>query len=60
MVPEVWSTTDNFLSLWSIFSLIIQLTTQKIKIKKKMKITPGDITILHMFTINDDHITYGS
>ena len=27
---------------------------------EKMKITPGDITILHMFTINDNHIMYGS
>ena len=35
------------------------LTTQKIKIWK-LKKTPGDITILHICTINDNHMMYGS
>ena len=36
------------------------LTTQKIKILKKMKKTLGDITIFHRCNINDSHIIYGS
>ena len=35
------------------------LTTPKIKILK-MKITPGDIIILHIWTINDNHMKCGS
>ena len=35
----------NFLSFWTIF---------------QMKKTPGDIIILHMCTINDTHMMYGS
>ena len=35
------------------------LTTKKIKIKKKKKM-PGDIVTLHMCTIYDDHMMYGS
>ena len=35
-------------SLWAIFCSFTLLTAQKSKLKKKMKKTPGDITILHM------------
>ena len=49
---------QNFLSLWTIFCPFTLLTTQNIKILKKMKNTPGDI-ILHMCTINDNHMMYG-
>ena len=35
------------------------LLTLKIKIWKKCK-NPGDIILLHMFTINEDHMMYGS
>ena len=37
MVPEVLSTTDNFLSFWTIFCPFTPLTVQKIKILKKWK-----------------------
>ena len=50
----------NFLSFWTIFFLFTPLTTWEIKILKKSKKTPGDIIILHMCTINDNHIMYGS
>ena len=36
------------------------LTTQKINILKKWKKRPGDITILHLCTINNNHTVYGS
>ena len=55
----VWRTKffvilDHFLPFYP------PLTTQKIKILKKMKKTPEDIIILHKCTINDNHMMYGS
>ena len=38
----------------------ILITALKIKIKKKKKITPGDIIILHMCTENDYQMMYDS
>ena len=43
MVPEIWRTTQNFLSFLPIFSPFTQLTTPKIKILKKEKKAPIDI-----------------
>ena len=37
MVPEISSTTNNFLSFWTIFCPFTHLTTRKIKILKKWK-----------------------
>ena len=51
---------QNFLSFSTVFCLFTPLTTQKIKILKKMKKKSGDIIILHMCTINDNHMMYGS
>ena len=59
MVPEIRSAAEN-LSPWTVFYPFTPLRTQKIKILKKMKKTPGHIIILHMCTINDNHIMYGS
>ena len=39
---------------------IYPLTIQKMNILKKWKKRPGDITILHMFTTNDNQMVYGS
>ena len=50
---------QKFLSLWAIFCTFSPLTTWKIKISK-LKKTPGDIIILHIWTINDNHMTNGS
>ena len=50
---------QNFLSFWTIFCPFTPLTTWKIKILKKWKKTPGDTTILHIWTINDNHMMYG-
>ena len=60
MVPEIWCVTENFLLFWTKFCPFTPLTIWKIKILWKWKNTPGDITILHMCTINDNHIMYGS
>ena len=50
---------QKFLSFWTIFCPFTPpLTTQKIKILKKMKKMPGDIIILHKCTINDNHMVY--
>ena len=46
------------MSFWSISCPFSPLTTQKIKILK-LKKTPGDIIILQICTINDNHMTYG-
>ena len=50
---------QKFLSFWAIFCPFSPLTTQKIKILK-LKKTPGDIIILHICTINDNHMMHGS
>ena len=49
-----------FLSFWNIFCPITPLTTQKIKILKKMKEKLRDIIILTMYTKNDIHMMYDS
>ena len=51
---------QNLLSFRTAFCTFTLLTTQKIKILKKWKKIPGDITILHKCTINDNHMIYGS
>ena len=51
----------NFLSFQAIFGFSAQLLTPTIKIWKKCKKkTPGHIILLHMCTINQDHMMYGS
>ena len=51
---------QNFLSFWTIFCPLTPLTTQKIKILKKMKKFPGDIIILHRCNVNDNYTMHGS
>ena len=48
---------QKFLSFWAIFCHFTSLTTQNFGKMKKM---PGDIIHLHMCTINEDHMVYGS
>ena len=59
MAPEICSVADRILSFWTIFC---PFTTKKIKIQKKKKVKkiPGDIIILHMCTIHEDHTMSGS
>ena len=60
MVPETWNTTENFLSFWTICCPFIPLNNPQHQYFENMKQTPGDIIILHMCTINDNHMMYGS
>ena len=57
-VPEVSSETQNFYSLWAIFCHFTPLMIPKIKIVKKWKKYLGDIILLHMGTINEDHMIW--
>ena len=55
--PEIWSATDRiFCHFFLPFLHFYPLTIRKIKMRK----TPGDISILQMCTINDNHMVYGS
>ena len=61
MRTQIWSACrHNFLSFQTIFCFFTALLTPKIKIWKKCKKTPGHIILLHMCTVNQDHIMYGS
>ena len=51
-VPEIWSSTGNFLILDHFLPFYC-----KFKILKKK---PGDIISLHLCTTNDNHMMYGS
>ena len=55
MVPETWSTRQNFLSFWTVFHPFTPLRTSK----SKFWIDERHI-ILHMCTINENHMMYGS
>ena len=50
---------QKFLSFWTVFALLPP-NNPKNQNFEKMKKTPRDIIILHMFTINDNHMMYGS
>ena len=50
---------QKFLTFWAIFYPFSPLTTWKIKILT-LKKTPGDIIILHICTINYNHMMYSS
>ena len=49
-----------YFSFWAIFCPFTLPTTQKIKISKKWKKTPGDIIILHMCAKNYNYMMHGS
>ena len=57
---NIRSDTQKFLSFCVIFCPFSPLTTWKIKILKLKKKTPGDIIILQICTINDNHMMYDS
>ena len=52
MVSEIWSAMDHCLPFYS-------PNNPKNENFEKLKKVPGDIFILQMFTINDNHILYG-
>ena len=50
----------EFFLIMDYFLPFYPLTTQKTKILKKLKKIPGDIIVLYMCTINDNHMIYSS
>ena len=59
-VPEIQSEKHIFFLILGHFLSFTQLLTPKIKLWKKYKKTPGNIIFLHMCTMNEDHMMYGS
>ena len=51
---------QSFLSFSVILCTLTLLRTHKIKILKKIKKIPGDIIILHLCALIDNHMMYGS
>ena len=56
MLPAIRSATDI---IFRHFGPFFAIMTLKIKIRKKYKRKPGDIILLHMCSINEDHMMYG-
>ena len=64
MVPEIWSTTEKIFCHFGLFFALLppppppnNLQNQNFE---KMKKTPGYVIILHMCTINENYMMYGS
>ena len=61
IIPEVWSATNKIFCHFAPFLHFYPYRNNlKMKLLKKMEKTPGDIIILHMCTINANHMMYGS
>ena len=59
MVPEIWSMTDRIFCHFGPFFALLPPNNFKNRNLEKLKKRPGDI-ILHMCTINYNHMMYGS
>ena len=61
MVPEIWHAMDRiFCHFGLVFALSSSPNNPKNQNFEKMKKLPGDIITLHMCTINNNHMMYGS
>ena len=60
MLPEIPSATDRIFCHLGPFSALLPPNNPKNQNFEIMKKTPGDIIILPMCTINDNHMMYGS
>ena len=60
VVPKIWSVTDRSFCHSGPFFPFYPPMDPKNQNFGKMNITPEDIIILQMFTINDSHMMYGS
>ena len=61
MIPQIWRAMDIiFCHFGPFFALLPVYNNPKNQNFEKMKKRPGDIIILHMCTINDNHMMYGS
>ena len=59
-VPEIWRTTWRVFCHFGPFFPFYHPNKPKNQSFEKMKKTPGDIFLLQMCTINDNHMMYGS
>ena len=62
MVTEIWSAADRIFCHFGLFSALLPSKNPGkffFEKKKKTTTTPGDI-ILHMCTINENHMMHGS
>ena len=60
MVSEIWSMIDKtFCNIGHLLPFYPTMEQENQNFKKMKKIT-GDIIILHMCTINENHMMYGS
>ena len=68
MIPEIWSAADRSFSHLGLFLPFYPsplpppplINNSKNQNFEKMKKNPRDIIILLMYTINDNHLIYGS
>ena len=60
MVPEIWSATDRNFCHFGPFFALYPTNNLENQTFEKMKKAPGDIIILHMCAINDNHMMYDS
>ena len=60
MVPEIWRKTDIIFCHFGPFFALLPPNNPKNQNFEKNEKTTGDIIILHMCTINDDHMMYSS
>ena len=60
MVPETWRATEIFFVILDYFLHFYLFNNLKNQNFEKLKKVLGDIIILHMCTINENHMIYGS
>ena len=63
---QIWSATDRIFCHFGLFFVLLPPNNpknqnfEKMKKKKQKTKKPRDIIMLYMFTINDNHMMYGS
>ena len=60
MVPDIWNATGRIFCHFGLFFDLLPPNNPENQTFEKMKEKPGDIINLHMCTINDNHMMYGS
>ena len=60
MFPETWTTANRISCHFGPFFALLPPMDRENQNFENMKLMSGDIIILHMCTINDNHMMYGS
>ena len=60
MIPEIPGTTERIFCYFKPFFALLPPNNPKSQNFEKIKKSPGDIITLHMCTINDNYMMYGS